>query len=132
MGKKRESFVPRITEQGAVSTVLGRETSFQGVLEFNKPLRINGYFEGEIITEGVLLIGEGAVVKANIEAGTVVVGGEVTGNITANAMLEMLPTGKVYGNIKTAKLQIADGVVFDGNCEMIEPQPAKTASKAAR
>jgi len=133
MAKKKDTLVTKVTEQGAVSTVLGKETNFLGVLEFKRPLQINGYFEGEIITDGVLLVGEGAVIKANIEAGTVVVGGEITGNITAHRMLEMLGTGKVYGNIKTAKLQIADGVVFDGNCEMIELQePPKSSAKASR
>ena len=121
MAKKKESLLPEITEGGAVSTVLGAETNFEGLLEFKKPLQINGLFEGEIVTDGVLLIGETATVRANIRAGTVVVGGEVFGNITARNRLEMLQTGKVHGNIKTAKLQIADGVVFDGNCEMIDP-----------
>ena len=122
MAKKKENGMPVITEKGGVSTVFGKETSFYGILEFENPLQINGYFEGEIVTSGVLLIGETAVVKANIRAATVVVGGEVTGNIEATTRLEMLDTGKVYGNVKTAKLQIADGVVFDGNCEMIDPK----------
>lgn len=129
MARKKEGLAARITEEGAVSTVLGKETAFHGVLEFKRPLQINGSFEGEIVTEGVLLIGEGAVVKANVEAGTVIVGGHVIGNIVAYNKLEMLGTGKVNGNIKTAKLQIADGVVFDGNCEMIQPR-SKSSAKA--
>ncbi len=128
MARKKESLLRQVTEEGSVATVLGKETAFYGVLEFNRPLQINGYFEGEIITPGVLLIGESARVKASIKAGTVIVGGEITGNIEATNRLEMLGTGKVYGNIKTAKLQIADGVVFDGNCEMIEPAGAYSAS----
>ncbi|EMO64809.1 Polymer-forming cytoskeletal domain protein [Leptospira borgpetersenii serovar Pomona str. 200901868] len=48
-------------------------------------------------------------------------GGEITGNVIATQKLEMLSTGKVNGNIKTSKLQIADGVIFEGNCEMIQP-----------
>ncbi|MEQ9363632.1 MAG: polymer-forming cytoskeletal protein [Leptospirales bacterium] len=124
MAKKKDSLLPEITEGGAVSTILGEETDFNGLLEFKKPLQINGNFEGEIVTDGVLLIGETATVRANIQAGTVVVGGEVFGNIIARNRLEMLQTGRVHGNIKTAKLQIADGVVFDGNCEMIDPQGA--------
>lgn len=126
MAKKKETMMPTITEGGEISTIFGKETDFHGILEFHKPLQINGRFEGEIITKGVLLIGETAVVKANIKAGTVVVGGEVTGNIEALNKLEMLETGRVYGNIRTAKLQIADGVIFDGNCEMIEPQPSSS------
>jgi cytoskeletal protein CcmA (bactofilin family) len=51
--------------------------------------------------------------------GSVVIGGTVKGNIEAVEKLEMLSTGKVFGNIRTAKLKIADGVVFEGKCEMI-------------
>lgn len=108
-----------ITEHGVIATILGKETSFSGTLAFKKPLQISGDFTGEIISDGYLVISEGAKVKANIKAGTVVVGGTVIGNVTATERLEMLATGKVQGNIRTAKLQIADGVVFDGNCEMI-------------
>lgn len=110
-----------VTEYGTIATVLGKETSFSGILNFRKPLEISGEFQGEIESEGFLLVSEGAKVRANIKAGIVVVAGEITGNVIATQRLEMLPTGKVNGNIKTAKLQIADGVVFEGNCEMILP-----------
>lgn len=100
---------------------MGRETSFSGILNFQRPLEISGEFQGEIESEGFLLVSEGAKVRANIKAGTVIVGGEITGNVIATQKLEMLSTGKVNGNIKTSKLQIADGVIFDGNCEMIQP-----------
>ena len=115
--KKNE---PIITEQGLIKTVLGEGTSFSGTLVFEKPLQISGEFEGEIFSDGYLFISNTAKVRANIKAETVVVAGEVTGNVTAMKKLEMLETGRIIGNIKTAKLQIADGVVFDGNCEMIQ------------
>lgn len=119
MSKKNNQ--PLVTEHGVISTVLGKETSFNGVLNFKKPLQISGEFKGEIVSEGHLVINEGARVQANIRASTVIVGGMVIGNVIATNRLEMLQTGKVQGNIKTAKLQIADGVIFDGNCEMIQP-----------
>lgn len=119
MSKKNNQ--PIVTEHGVIATVLGKETSFNGTLTFKKPLQISGEFKGEIQSEGYLVISEGARIQANIKAHTVVVGGMVIGNVTATHRLEMLTTGKVQGNIKTAKLQIADGVVFDGNCEMIQP-----------
>ena len=108
-----------ITEQGTISTVLGKGTYFNGILTFKKPLQISGEFDGEIISDGYLFINEGAIIRANIKATIVVVAGHVTGNVIALERLEMLSTGKVIGNIKTSKLQIADGVIFDGNCEMI-------------
>jgi cytoskeletal protein CcmA (bactofilin family) len=124
MSKKTPSHL--VTEYGTISTILGKDTYFNGVLTFKKPLQIAGEFVGEIISEGFLYISETAVVRANIRAHTVIVGGQVTGNVVATERLEMLSTGKVNGNIKTAKLQIADGVIFDGNCEMI--LPTKTSS----
>jgi len=103
-----------------ISTTLGRETEFNGVMRFRDSLKIDGTFSGEIISSGFLYIEQGASVTANIRVGSVVVGGTVHGNIEATEKLEMLSSGKVYGNIRTAKLKIADGVVFEGKCEMIK------------
>jgi len=103
-----------------ITTTLGKETSFNGVLRFKESLKIDGTFEGEIESPGFLYIENGATVKANIKVGSVVVGGVVRGNIEASERLEMLTTGKVFGNIRTAKLNIADGVVFEGKCEIIK------------
>jgi cytoskeletal protein CcmA (bactofilin family) len=103
-----------------ITTTLGKETNFNGVLRFKESLKIDGTFEGEIESPGFLYIENGATVKANINVGSVVVGGVVRGNIEASERLEMLTTGKVFGNIRTAKLNIADGVVFEGKCEMIK------------
>jgi len=103
-----------------ISTTLGRETEFNGIMRFRDSLKIDGSFSGEIISSGFLYIEQGASITANIRVGSVVVGGTVRGNIEATEKLEMLSSGKVYGNIRTAKLKIADGVVFEGKCEMIK------------
>jgi cytoskeletal protein CcmA (bactofilin family) len=103
-----------------ISTTLGRETNFHGILKFRESLKIDGKFEGEIESPGFLYVENGAVVKANIKVGSIVIGGVVRGNVEASERLEMLATGQVYGNIRTAKLNIADGVVFEGKCEMIK------------
>lgn len=101
-------------------TTLGKETRFNGVMRFKDSLKIDGRFEGEIISSGFLYVEHGAEIKADIKVGSVVIGGVVHGNIEAVDKLEMLSTGKVYGNIKTKVLKIADGVVFEGKCEMIK------------
>ena len=95
---------------GMITTVFSKDTEFNGELSFKKSLQINGNFEGEILSGGFLVVGEGAVVKANIKAKTVIIIGTVHGNIEAATRLEIHTTGKLYGNIRTAKLQIADGV----------------------
>lgn len=102
-----------------ISTTLGRETEFNGIMRFRDSLKIDGTFTGEIISAGFLYVENGASITANIKVGSVVIGGTVKGNIEASEKLEMLSTGRVFGNIRTTKLKIADGVVFEGKCEMI-------------
>ena len=103
-----------------IRTTLGKETKFKGTMRFEDSLKIEGKFEGEIVSRGFLYIEKGAEVRANITVGSLVIGGTVQGNIIAYNKVEMLSTGQVYGNVKTRVLKIADGVVFDGKCEMIK------------
>lgn len=115
MSKARKDEAPPL-----IATTLGKETSFSGILKFKDSLRLRGKFEGEIDSLGRLVIDSEAVVNARrIRASSVVVGGVVHGDIEAVDRLEMLPSAKVYGNVRTSKLRIADGVVFEGKCEMI-------------
>ncbi|MBP7584072.1 MAG: polymer-forming cytoskeletal protein [Spirochaetes bacterium] len=109
-----------VYEIGMITTVFSKDTEFYGDLKFKKSLQINGYMEGEINSDGFLVVGEGAVVRANVRAKTVIISGEVHGNVEATDRLEIQTSGKLYGNIRTSKLKIADGVVFEGKCEMIK------------
>jgi cytoskeletal protein CcmA (bactofilin family) len=99
---------------------LGIATNLKGVLKFSSSVLISGKFEGEIDSTGFLYVENGAEVRADIKVRSVVVGGVIHGNIEAVENIEMLPTGKIYGNVRTSKLKIADGVVFEGKCEMIK------------
>ncbi len=103
-----------------IATTLGKTTVFNGTMRFSNSLKIDGHFEGRIESPGFLYVEDGAVVKAEIKVGSIVIGGVIHGNIEATEKLEMLATGQVFGNIKTRKLRIADGVVFEGKCEMIK------------
>jgi cytoskeletal protein CcmA (bactofilin family) len=103
-----------------ITTTLGKSTAFNGTMRFTQSLKIDGNFEGKIESSGFLYVEEGAVVRADIKVGSIVIGGVIHGNIEATENLEMLSTGQVFGNIRTKKLRIADGVVFEGKCEMIK------------
>jgi cytoskeletal protein CcmA (bactofilin family) len=98
---------------------LGKESHFKGKMRFSDSVRISGRFDGEIEATGFLFIEDGAVIHADLYAETIIVGGEVHGNITATGKLEMLPSARIYGNVRSSKLRIADGVVFEGRCEML-------------
>jgi cytoskeletal protein CcmA (bactofilin family) len=101
-------------------TSLSQNTLFNGVMKFKNSLRINGEYIGKVDAQGLLVLGPEAKLKGDIACDEVIVGGEVHGDIFARKRLELLESAKVYGDIKTAKLKIADGVVFDGKCEMIQ------------
>jgi cytoskeletal protein CcmA (bactofilin family) len=103
-----------------IKTVLGKGTHFNGDLQFKDSLKINGNFTGKINASGLLVVGEGAMVDANVSANSIVVCGTVNGDVYAEEKVDMLPTGRVYGNIKARKIKISDGVVFNGRCEMIK------------
>jgi cytoskeletal protein CcmA (bactofilin family) len=115
----RKTEYSDMKEGERVDTVLSDSTVFNGVLKFDTSLKIEGNFKGKILSKGHLIIGENARIKANIIAGSIVIAGEVRGDVEASERLELLPTGKLYGNIRTKKLKMADGVVFEGSCEML-------------
>jgi cytoskeletal protein CcmA (bactofilin family) len=110
-----------------VTTLLGRGSEFEGKLSFEGTVRIDGKLSGEIFTDDVLIIGEGAEVSAEINVGAVVIQGTVLGNIQAKRSVEIRTPGRVRGNISTPSLFIEKGVIFDGNCQM-EPHGAAAGS----
>jgi cytoskeletal protein CcmA (bactofilin family) len=89
-----------------------------GQLSFQGSANIDGSVDGEIRCQGILTIGEGAEVKARISGETVIIRGRVEGNVTGNAKVELAAPARLYGNISTPRLVVAEGVVFDGDCSM--------------
>ena len=111
--------------QGEINALLGRGTEFSGKLNFEGKVRIDGKFSGEIFTDDVLIIGEGADVRAEIEVSTLIIkGGVVTGNVRARDMVEIHSPGKLVGNIVSPALSIEKGVIFEGTCKMSETAAA--------
>jgi cytoskeletal protein CcmA (bactofilin family) len=101
----------------AASAHLDRGTKITGQLRFDGPARIDGHVDGEIDAKEIT-IGESAVVSAQVRAESVVVCGEVEGEITASQRIEIRSTAKVTGNIAAPKLIVQDGAMFEGKCSM--------------
>jgi cytoskeletal protein CcmA (bactofilin family) len=116
---------------GEIRAFLGEGTQFKGVLSFSGAVRIDGQMEGEIIGDEMLVVGEPGHVKAEIEVGALVVSGQIQGTIVAKQRVELLRPSRVTGTIRTPCLVVAEGAVFNGNCEMgaaaLEPPPAAKA-----
>ena len=101
-----------------IKAYMGEDTIFNGLLNFTGTVRIDGKFEGQVITEDTLIIGETGHLTAEISAGTVVCMGYVEGTVIASQKIEIHSTSKVVGNIKSPAVHIELGGVFDGTCDM--------------
>ena len=102
----------------AVQAHLGKGSRIEGKLTFEGSVRLDGQIEGEIEAQETLIVGDTAVIVAQITAGTVIVKGKVTGDIAARKRVELRAPGKLSGNITTPSLVIHEGVVFEGHCSM--------------
>ncbi|HEY7957460.1 MAG: polymer-forming cytoskeletal protein [Polyangia bacterium] len=111
--------------EGEINTLLGRGSEFEGKLTFEGTVRIDGKLSGEIFSDDVLVVGEGAQLSAEIDVGVIIVEGSVTGNIRAKRAVELHAPARVKGNIETPSLYIDKGVFFEGNCRMGEPGQAR-------
>ena len=100
--------------------VFGNTTSFTGVLNFREAVCIKGTFRGTIeASEGDLIVDKGAVVEANhISVSSLRVFGTVIGSVQAVDKIDLFPGAEVRGDLTAARLRIADGVLFEGQCSM--------------
>ena len=116
-GKKEE-----VGKVGKVDTLVGQGAEIKGTISTKGTLRIDGSVDGGVANAEAVIVGEDGKVKGDINAQTVVVGGKITGNITASASIEMLPHSQVKGDISAPQLYIAEGAIFEGNCVMSKNQ----------
>src|SRR5689334_4417379 len=120
---------------GEITTLLGRGAAFEGKLTFEGTVRIDGRFRGEVFSDDTLVIGEGALVEAEIDIGEIIIQGTVVGNIKAKRSIEIHAPGRVKGDITTPSLQIDKGVIFEGRSFMegaAKPKGAAPGAAAAQ
>jgi cytoskeletal protein CcmA (bactofilin family) len=103
---------------GDISAFVGKGVEFKGTISYSGTVRIDGNLDGEIHTDGILLIGEEAVIQAKITAGTLVCKGKITGDVVAKECVKLRAPAVMNGSIKTPILSMEDGVLFNGALEM--------------
>jgi cytoskeletal protein CcmA (bactofilin family) len=112
-GKKKS-----LLEEDENFTFLGRGVDFKGVVSFEGTVRIDGRLEGEIHTKGTLVVGERAVIKGIITAGTLIIGGKINANITAVEKVQLLKSAILVGDVHSPNFSMEDGAHFHGSCDM--------------
>ena len=113
----KKNKVPTVVG-GKIENVLGENTSCEGTLKAEGNIRVDGVFRGRIETAGNVIVGPKAQVLADIVASAVQVWGAVRGDIAIKGRLEILPSGRVWGDVKVASLLIDKGGIFRGQCVM--------------
>ena len=114
---------------GSITTFLGSETSVEGKIEFQGTIRIDGKVKGKIFSNGgTVIVGETAVINAEIIVDVAIIMGEINGIIDARDKIEIYPPSRVVGEIEAPVISIEKGVIFNGNCTM----KAKTISSSKR
>ena len=108
-----------------IKAFLGEGTEFEGKLIFTGAVRLDGKFKGEIMGKGTLVVGQGALIEADIQVDSLMIGGDVRGAVETRERMEIDATGKFFGNIKTGIFVIHEGGLFEGNCQMAKGMVTK-------
>ncbi len=119
------------TSGPASKNVLNSDVEIKGNLKFSGELTFEGKLDGEIHSDGNLQLGDGSVVNGNINVGSVVVRGKVTGNVSAKDKIEIKAKTELFGDIRASKLTIEEGVTFVGKSE-VNPNKLSPTSAASK
>jgi cytoskeletal protein CcmA (bactofilin family) len=112
---------------------IGKSVVIKGELSGSEDLTIEGQVEGKIeLRQNVLTIGPNARIKAQVFAKTVVIQGEVHGNVTASERVEIRDSGSVDGDLSAPRVAISDGAHFRGSIDMQRGQTAAGKPEAAK
>jgi cytoskeletal protein CcmA (bactofilin family) len=113
-----------------ISTFIGADASIDGNIEFKGTIRVDGTVKGKISSNsGTVVVGEKAVVNAEVNVNVAVIMGELNGTVNARERIEVYPPGRVGGDIHAPVISIEPGAIFNGNCEM-KKQPSQAVKPA--
>lgn len=110
-------------------TVLGANCTLEGALKSKANVRLDGIFTGTLEIEGNILVGETARITADIHARNISIAGAVRGNVSGKKV-QILRTGRVWGDIEATALTTEEGAFIDGKITMTSHE-ASAATGAA-
>ena len=112
------------TMNGPAETVVGPSVKIQGDLNSEGNIRIEGQVTGKVVTTQNVFVGEGAIITADVMAGSAVIAGHINGNVKISNHLILQGTGNIAGDITCTILRVEDGAQFTGKCTMTKNKPS--------
>jgi cytoskeletal protein CcmA (bactofilin family) len=100
------------------STVIGQGIIVEGEISADDEVVIQGTVRGRITGRDAVVVEQGAVVEADVTASSLVIGGHITGNVSVADRIDLQAGGRLVGDVKAARITIADGASFKGNVDM--------------
>jgi len=118
--------------QGDLNGFLDAGSQMEGELRFEDTFRIDGKFNGTIVSKGDLIVGEGGEIEAEVRTRRIFVSGTVRGTVRATERVEVTAIGRVLADIFTPSLAIEDGAFFEGRCSMERGESSSAGKPAAK
>lgn len=100
------------------ATRIGSGITIEGEVTSDDEVVVGGVLRGKLQVDGPVTVESDGIVEADIGAQSVSIGGQVTGNVVASERVDLLTGGRLVGDVKAARLTIADGASFKGNVDM--------------
>jgi cytoskeletal protein CcmA (bactofilin family) len=113
---KAAAPAPAVAKPG--TCMIASKTVIKGEITGDEDVVVEGNVEGQIRITRDLRVGANGVVKATVEAQSIIVSGELIGDCQASVRVEIQATGRLTGNIRAPKIVIAEGAMFRGNSDM--------------
>jgi cytoskeletal protein CcmA (bactofilin family) len=118
--------------RGGLSAFIDEGSEIEGKYTFRGALMLNGRFKGEIMSTDTLIIGEKGVVNGQIQAGRVVVSGEVVGDVSATERIELKASARMFGDIVAPVIVVEEGALFEGRCRMTKSKEGEAPAPLTR
>jgi len=118
---------PEVKKSEEIHAFLGPQTAVEGDLKVDGTVRIDGHLKGTIASEGcTMIVGEKALIEADISVHTITVSGQVKGNVHASHRIQLCPTARVFGDLHAPEVLVDAGAVLDGRCTIKHKDPASS------
>ncbi len=124
--------------EGRIETIIGKGTNIEGTVNIEGATRIDGNVTGKLISNDIVTVGSTGIVKAEIKAKAIVVGGRVEGNLIASEKVELQAKCELIGDITSKSLLVEHGAIFHGSSKMKDgasasaPSPMHTVPQAPK
>lgn len=119
-----------VSEPSTSKNILTSDVELTGTLKFATEMIFDGKLDGEIISEGTLILGKNAVVKGEVRTKSVTIHGTVNGNVTVQERCELKSNAELLGDLKAMRIIIEEGATFIGHSEVTPGKPGTLGARS--